>query len=106
MNTNTGKGAQRQAKEGPRSAVGMGAAYLIALFLTASALAQTTPADAVRTLREAVRRDPGRAETRYQLGLAYRSIGDLADAEAELREALRHLPDSAPAHNYLGIVLF
>jgi tetratricopeptide (TPR) repeat protein len=43
---------------------------------------------------------------RYRLGLAFHAIGDEADAEAELREAMAHLPESAAAHNNLGIVLF
>jgi VWFA-related protein len=84
------------------------AASLMALALAASApaLTQTTPADAVRGLQETLRRDPSRSEIRYQLGVAFHAIGDLADAEAELREVLSQVPDSAPAHNYLGIVLF
>jgi tetratricopeptide (TPR) repeat protein len=57
-------------------------------------------------LQEALRLDPELPTLRYQLGLAFHAIGDEADAEAELREAESRAPDSAAAHNYLGIVLF
>jgi VWFA-related protein len=76
------------------------------LLARGSALIQTKPGEAVKVLREALRLDPNLPQIRYQLGLAFHAIGDLADSEAELREELTRVPDSAPAHNYLGIVLF
>src|ERR1019366_2464982 len=69
-------------------------------------LIPSKPAEAVRVLEQALRLDPELPTLRYQLGLAFHAIGDEVDAEAELREAVSRTPDSAAAHNYLGIVLF
>jgi VWFA-related protein len=69
-------------------------------------LIQSKPAEAVKLLQQALRLDPELPELRYQLGVALHTIGDEADAEAELREAVGGTPESAAAHNYLGIVLF
>ena len=69
-------------------------------------LIQSKPAEAVRLLQQALRLEPELPGVRYQLGVAFHTIGDEADAEAELREAVGLTPDSAAAHNYLGIVLF
>src|ERR1035438_3497661 len=69
-------------------------------------LIQSKPAEAVKVLQQALRLNPELPTLRYQLGLAFHAIGDEADAEAELREAVGRTPDSAAAHNYLGIVRF
>src|ERR1017187_2458054 len=69
-------------------------------------LIQFKPAEAVRLLQQALRLEPELPGVRLQLGIAFHTIGDEADAEAELREAVGLTPDAAAAHNYLGIVLF
>src|SRR5579872_6801311 len=65
-----------------------------------------TPGEAVKLLEQARRLNSDLPGLRYQLGLAYHAIGDEADAAAELHVAVSHAPDSAAAHNSLGIVLF
>jgi VWFA-related protein len=69
-------------------------------------LIPTKPAEAVKVLQQALRLDANLRGLRLDLGLAYHAIGDEADAEFEFREAISRTPDSAAAHNYLGIVLF
>lgn len=69
-------------------------------------LIASRPAEAVKTLQQALRLDPALPGLRYELGLAYHAIGDEANAEAELREALATAPESPAVHNDLGIVLF
>jgi VWFA-related protein len=67
---------------------------------------ESKPADAVTTLREALRLNPELPTARYRVAAALRAANDAAGAEAELRETLKMTPNSGPSHNFLGILLF
>ncbi|MBI5419310.1 MAG: tetratricopeptide repeat protein [Deltaproteobacteria bacterium] len=60
---------------------------------------------AMRELIRASELDPENPEIDMVLGLAYRSRGDLGEAERHFRNAIEKKPDYADAHNNLGIVL-
>lgn len=61
------------------------------------------PGEAVETLREACRLNPGDAESHYQLGLALNETGDLASAARELQAAAQLDPRHARAWYNLGL---
>jgi tetratricopeptide (TPR) repeat protein len=62
-------------------------------------------ADAEAVYREAVRQDPGNADSWCFLGIACRAQGKLAEAASAYREALRLRPDFVEVLNNLGNVL-
>jgi Flp pilus assembly protein TadD len=55
--------------------------------------------------REAVRINPGYAEARSNLGIAYYKLGRLDEAIQAYRDALQSSPDYAEAHYNLGVAL-
>jgi len=68
--------------------------------------------DAVREFQQALKKEPASANARANLGqIRYEQGADLlesrryVDAEARLREAIDLMPDSAEAHNDLGVAL-
>jgi tetratricopeptide (TPR) repeat protein len=61
--------------------------------------------EAVQTLEDAIRDDPGRTEAYLQQGELLQAQGKLDDAMLRYRRALELEPDSAPAHNSVGSVL-
>jgi tetratricopeptide (TPR) repeat protein len=62
-------------------------------------------ADAIPLLAKAVALDPGHAEARFRLGLAYRDAGNPQAAIDELTEAVHLRPEHGDAHAALGIEL-
>jgi len=69
-------------------------------------LRQAKPADAVDTLQNVLKSDPGSAVAHYQLGVALDLMGNLPRAEAEWREAVRLNPDNVDAHRALASAAF
>ena len=61
------------------------------------------PREAVETLREACRLNPGDAESHYQFGLACNEAGDLGQARQELERATQLNPRHARAWYNLGL---
>jgi tetratricopeptide (TPR) repeat protein len=59
----------------------------------------------VELLRMVLERSPGHVRAHISLGMAYRALGRLADAEQELETAARLDPQSQKAHYQLGLVL-
>jgi tetratricopeptide (TPR) repeat protein len=59
--------------------------------------------EAVRLLRELVERQPEDADTRLLLGTALALLPRRSEALEELQAAIRLRPDSAPAHDALGM---
>ena len=77
--------------------------YVAGLNNKAIRLAQRgNPAAAVKIFSEALRLDPGNAETHYNLGVALDSLGRTDEAIEHFSEAVRLNPDNARAHNNLG----
>jgi len=58
--------------------------------------------DAVTTLQDVLKNDPGNGVAHYQLGLALDQMGNLTRAEAEWRDAVRLRPDIVEAHRALA----
>ncbi len=73
-----------------------------ALGLAAILMHRHEAAEAVPLLELVVRRRPGRAEYRIDLGDARRDAGDLAGAQEAWRGALTIEPENADAHERLG----
>ncbi|MFO0686853.1 MAG: tetratricopeptide repeat protein [Sandaracinus sp.] len=73
-----------------------------ALALAELLMHRHAPAEAVPLYELVVRRRPGRAEYRVDLGDARRDAGDAEGARAAWREALEIDPDNADAHERLG----
>jgi predicted O-linked N-acetylglucosamine transferase (SPINDLY family) len=61
--------------------------------------------EAVASLQQAQRLQPGDAETYHNLGIALNAQGKLDEAVASLQQALRLKPDFVEAHNNLGNAL-
>ncbi|MGH9342568.1 MAG: tetratricopeptide repeat protein [Terriglobia bacterium] len=61
--------------------------------------------EAIQTLRQAVKLDPGNPGLHHELGMTFLMIRDWDDASVELREAIRHNPLSAEAHSGLGYAM-
>ncbi len=59
----------------------------------------------IEKLRQAVKADPGSAEVRMELGLAYMGIKRYREALTEFQEAARLAPDEAKAYTHLGTAL-
>ena len=68
-------------------------------------LLQGKHAKALEPMQKAARLLPGDAETHSNLGVTFRELDRLPEAEASLRRALIIKPDYAEAHNNLGNVL-
>jgi Tfp pilus assembly protein PilF len=64
-----------------------------------SLLAQGKAADAVDQLNKAIDLDPGNADVRLQLALAYERAGDIPDLVEQL-QAVRKLDPQQPEHAY------
>ena len=60
---------------------------------------------AERHLRQLVRLQPGSAEARYYLGLAFRAQNKLPEARQELLQALALKPNDSKNHGTLGLIL-
>jgi len=71
--------------------------------LAATFSALNRPRDAVETLRECCRLNPGDAESHYQLGLAYSEAGDLAQTRQELDRTVQLNPRHSRAWYNLGL---
>ena len=67
---------------------------------------ENKPGEAIAVLHEALRLNPDMSVGQYHLAAILRASGDLTGAEDAVREALKHAPNSGPAHNLLGILLF
>ncbi len=67
------------------------------------AVPATTTGPSLADLAAAVRRQPGSADSHYQLGLALRSAGQLEQAEAELVQARRLKPSDGAVVYELGM---
>lgn len=67
-------------------------------------LAQKHEADAIAALDEALRRNPGLAAARLDLGVALASSNKPDEAEASLRAAVAQRPDLAEAWFNLGLI--
>ena len=81
------------------------AAAYVAMLLSARG-AQTKPAaDPVPQLEQALAKNPDDPKVNVALGVAYLDRGDPARALEKLRHAVKVAPDSAEAHNWLGVVL-
>lgn len=61
--------------------------------------------EAIATLRQAIRLDPGNPGLHHELGMTFLMVRDWDNATVELREAIRHNPSSAEAHSGLGYAL-
>ena len=59
----------------------------------------------IEKLRQAVKADPGSAEVRMELGLAYMGIKRYREALTEFQEAARLAPEEAKAYTHLGTAL-
>lgn len=59
----------------------------------------------IELLKMVVERSPGHVRAHISLGMAYRSLGRLTDAERELETAAKFDPRSQKAHYQLGLVL-
>lgn len=57
----------------------------------------------IEKIRQAVMADPGSAEVRMELGLAYMGINRYQDALKEFQEAVKLAPEEAKAHTNLGM---
>ncbi len=66
---------------------------------------QNNTAAAIAHYEEILLQQPGNAEIHHQLGILYRSAGDLAEAERYLRESTRLEADRSDYWNDLGTIL-
>ena len=84
----------------------LAAAASIAVLLSATAVAQTTPAaPSVPQLEQALAKNPNDPKINVALGVAYFDRGEHARALERLRHAVKVAPNSSDAHNWLGVVL-
>lgn len=56
----------------------------------------------IESIRHAIHVDPNKAETHYNLGMAYEQVGRYQEAETAYQNALRLRPEYSEAHNNLG----
>ena len=72
----------------------------------ARVVAQTKPsADPVPQLEQALAKSPDDPKANVALGIAYLESGQQARALERMRHAVKVAPNSAEAHNWLGVVL-
>lgn len=61
--------------------------------------------EAIRVFKQALALTPEDEVLHYNIGIAYKGMGDVTNAELHYREALRLLPDYPEVHNNLGNLL-
>ena len=68
-------------------------------------MTQTKPAaDPVPQMEQALKKNPNDPKVNIALGVAYLERGENARALERLQHAVKVAPDSAEAHNWLGVV--